>query len=126
MISFFFNKFGKFFLPGLNIEIKSTEHDWNRYHITYGRQLLELNKRYSQILNDGDYLFENNELARKRDIPPLHPNHRLLYETIIQLAPKSIIEIGCGWGDHLKKISILCPEAKLCGIDLSSKQLFFP
>ena len=41
------------------------------------------------MLREGDYTLEAGELLRTRQsLLPLHPNHRLLYETILQLWPK--------------------------------------
>lgn len=99
------------------------DFNWKEYHRIYGNQLSELSKIHSQILKHEDYIFRNNELTLNQEILPLHPNHRLLYETILQLSPNSVMEIGCGWGDHLYNINLLCPEIKLSGIDLSNKQI---
>ena len=131
IISFSFNKFRNI-LPkeqvqkNQNTKVDSPLKDdfnWKEYHRIYGNQLSELSKTYTQILKHDDYIFKNNELTINHDILPLHPNHRLLYETILNLSPNSVMEIGCGWGDHLYNINLLYPEIKLSGIDLSNKQI---
>ncbi len=99
------------------------DFNWKEYHRIYGKQLSELSEIHTQILKNGDYVFKNKELALNHDILPLHPNHRLVYETLLQLSPNSVIEVGCGWGDHLYNMKLLCPEIKLSGIDLSDKQI---
>ncbi len=99
------------------------DFNWKNYHRIYGKQLSELSEIHTQILSHDDYIFKNNELTLNQNILPLHPNHRLLYETIFQLSPNSVMEIGCGWGDHLYNISLLNPTIELNGIDLSDKQI---
>lgn len=99
------------------------DFDWELYHVHYQGELSDIAKRHSQILSPGDYSFEKNELVRNHDILPLHPNHRLLYETILQLSPSSIMEIGCGGGDHLWNLSVLAPSTKLYGRDISIEQI---
>ena len=55
----------------------------------------------------------------------MHPNHRLLYETIIQLNPESIFEMGCGNGMHLANLQLLLPNVASRGIDRSQEQINF-
>lgn len=99
------------------------DFDWGLYHDYYAGQLSDIVKRHTQILSKNDYIFRENELVINREILPLHPNHRLLYETILQLSPVSVMEIGCGGGDHLWNINVLSPAIKLYGRDISSEQI---
>ena len=107
---------------------KKTKDDfhWDYYNTHYRGELEEILKTHSQILKDGDYIFKENRLIKSNSgIADLHMNHRLLYETILQLNPESVLELGCGGGDHLHNLSILYPKLKLVGLDLSEKQLQF-
>ena len=72
-------------------------------------------------------MYDKNSCLNKTNdvILPLHPNHRLLYETILQLNPRSLEEIGCGCGDHLYNLGVLSPEINLSGIELSAAQIKF-
>ncbi|MBT9168799.1 MAG: hypothetical protein DDT19_02147 [Syntrophomonadaceae bacterium] len=100
------------------------DFDWKLYNILYRGELINIAKEHTQILKEGDYMFKDNNLVKsKEDILPLHPNHRLLYETIAQLSPASVFELGCGGGDHLHNISLLVKNTKLYGVDLSDEQL---
>ncbi len=56
-------------------------------------------------------------------LQPFHPNQRLLLETIAQLNPKSVTELGCGFGDNLYNLGLLLPDCKLRGYDISAKSL---
>jgi methyltransferase family protein len=56
---------------------------------------------------------------------PLHPAHRLLYETVLSLHPRSVCEFGFGGGDHLANLSLLLPKASLLGFEVSEDQLAF-
>jgi tRNA G46 methylase TrmB len=98
------------------------EFDWEEYPKTYKKELVDLAKICTQTLNCDDYVYKNSELMLNRDILPLHPNHKMLYETILQLSPSPVIELGCGGGDHLRNINTLAPEIKLYGRDISTDQ----
>ncbi len=99
------------------------DFDWDKYHTHYKGELSDISKEHTQVLNTGDYEFKENELLIKREIAPLHPNHRLLYETIIQLSPSTLMELGCGACDHLHNISVLAPDINLYGRELSYEQI---
>lgn len=99
------------------------DFDWGVYPSHYQSELAEIQKSHTLKLSSRDYVFSNGNLILERNILPLHPNHRLLYETILQLQPKSVMEIGCGGGDHLYNLMILLPQIELHGCDLSPEQL---
>lgn len=100
------------------------DFDWSSYSLHYRGELAGISKEHTLVLREGDYEFRDGSLSQARaGILPLHPNHRLLYETILQLSPKSVFELGCGGGDHLANISLLMPGVALHGIDISPQQL---
>lgn len=99
------------------------DYDWGKYHTTYSNQQERISKKRTQILKNGDYEFDGKSLGITKDILPLHPNWRLLYETILQLQPGSILECGCGWGDHMANIKVLMPSVEISGNDISEKQI---
>lgn len=98
--------------------------DWPLYCLHYGGELKKDAKTATLALRRDDYKFQNGFLIREnKNIKPLHPNHRFLYETIMQLNPNSIYEMGCGTGMHLHNMSILLSNARICGTDLLDIQL---
>jgi ubiquinone/menaquinone biosynthesis C-methylase UbiE len=99
------------------------DFDWDLYTQHYKGELKHVEENATAILQPGDYVFEKSELKKLSQTKPLHLNHHLLYETILQLNPKSVLEIGCGGGDHLKNLHILQPSLTIYGEDLSAKQL---
>lgn len=99
---------------------------WEDYNLRYRAELDWNERHYTQSLAPGDYELVGGSLVMKHDgLRPLHPNPRLLYETILQLAPESAFELGCGGGDHLHNLNVLSPEIKLRAIDRDEKQLAF-
>lgn len=104
-------------------KIISDDFDWDNYHIHYQDELNNDKNRVTAILKKGDYEFYKKELKKKTNIKPLHHNHRLLYETILQINPGTVLEVGCGGGDHLSNLKLLNSKIKLYGIDLLPKQL---
>jgi SAM-dependent methyltransferase len=101
------------------------EFDWKYYADLYRDGLKDVEKDHTLALKSGDYVFENGTLILKKDIKPLHPNYHIIYETILQLKPVSVMEIGCGGGDHLHNLSILFPDIRLHGFDISAGQVEF-
>lgn len=103
---------------------KKDMFNWSLYHLHFKGELKVGSKKLTQSLKDGDYVFTDGKLLQKnRSIKPLHSGHKLLYETILQLHPSSVFEMGCGTGVHLHNLGILLPKATVCGIDLSERQL---
>ena len=104
--------------------LKKDMFNWTLYNLHYKGELKEARKNYTLTLKHGDYQFRDSQLLKNnKNIKPLHSSHHLLYETIMQLNPQSVFEMGCGTGMHLHNLQTLLPEAKICGVDLSSQQL---
>ena len=98
--------------------------NWSLYHLHYKGELKGNAKNYLPFLSVGDYEFTNNKLIKKNtSIKPLHQSFQFLYETILQLNPQSVFEMGCGTGVHLHNLQTLLPQARICGVDLSNQQL---
>jgi hypothetical protein len=76
------------------------------------------------IIKEDDYSFINDKLICniKKDFV-LHSNHHVLYETLLSLNPKSVIEFGCGGGDHLRNLNTLNKFVELNAFDRSINQL---
>ncbi|NVM02903.1 MAG: class I SAM-dependent methyltransferase [Candidatus Helarchaeota archaeon] len=74
---------------------------------------------------DDKFSIINGKIILDTNLAPLHPINKLLYETIYNLNPKSILEIGCGAGDSLVNLKKILPETEIYGCDLSKKQLEF-
>jgi len=106
-------------------EFAADDFDWRSYSREYRGELKAIEKQHTLRLAPGDYLLEAGALRARSAKLPLHPNHRLLYETILQLAPGSVMEVGCGGGDHLHNLSVLAPAMTIHGADRSEDQLQF-
>ncbi len=105
-------------------KLKKDMFNWTLYNLHYKGELKEARKNYTLALNPADYEFNNSKLIKvNKKIKLLHPSHRFLYETILQLNPESVFEMGCGTGVHLHNLQTLLPKARICGIDLSHQQL---
>lgn len=98
--------------------------DWSLYNIHYRGEIKKDAKQYTLKLNAGDYHLIDSELKQiNKKIKPIHYNWRLIYETILQLNPVSVLELGCGNGMHLYNIHVLNPAIELFGLDRSQKQI---
>lgn len=98
---------------------------WADYNVRYREEIAQNERHFTQRLTSGDFAFSNGSLQATRDVRPLHPNFRLLYETVLQLKPESVLELGCGGGDHLHNLHVLAPEIALYGVDRDAKQLAY-
>ncbi len=101
------------------------DYEWQFYTGIYRDGLQGIEKEHSLVLRFGDYDFQQGKLIKKYSGLPLHPNYSIIYETLLQLQPESIMEIGCGCGDHLHNIRTLAPAIELHGVDISKGQLEF-
>lgn len=109
-------------MSGSPDEYEGDDFDWSRYHLEYSQQLEELEFIHTLRLDDGQWEVKDGSIELNRGLP-LHPNHKALYETIMALQPSSVLEAGCGGGDHLHNLSKLMPDADIRGIDRSEGQL---
>lgn len=101
------------------------DYDWSLYHLDYSAQIASLEPIHTLRLFEGDFSLEDGALKLREGLRPLHPNHLCLYETIGALAPASVIEVGCGGGDHLHNLGVLYPALQRRGLDRSEGQLSF-
>jgi SAM-dependent methyltransferase len=101
------------------------DYDWKYYTGIYRQGLDGIEKDHALVLKEGDYRFETGKLERKGEILPLNENHRIIYETLLQLNPGTVFEVGCGCGDHIHNIKILDSRIGVYGIDISEGQLDF-
>jgi len=99
------------------------DFNWSRYSIHYQGELELGSKTRTLSIGPDDYKFEGGGLLHKSSQLPLHPNVHTIYETILQLQPKSVLEVGCGGGDNLSNIHTLEPSLHLRGVDISPEQL---
>jgi hypothetical protein len=103
---------------------KGDDFDWGVYTHHYREELREIGGEHLLVIKPGDYAYRDGTLEKvNATTPPLHPNHRLVYETVMRLAPASACEFGCGGGDHLANLQFLAPSMKLFGFDISEHQL---
>lgn len=105
-------------------EAEVDDFDWSRYHLEYGAQIRELDDLHTLRLTDRD-IEVSGSLMLPRGETPLHVNHRLIYEFAAYTQPSSVLEFGCGGGDHLANLIRLLPNADVEGIDRSAGQLAF-
>ncbi len=98
------------------------DFDWRAYSRDYRAELQSIERTNATRLEAGAYRYADGALTHRAGLP-LHPNHRLLYETVLQLQPRSVFEVGCGGGDHLANLHLLDPSIELHGGDRSTDQL---
>lgn len=109
-------------LAGSPDEYDGDDFDWSRYHLEYAQQLQEIEATNTLRLHPGQWRMYGETLELLSGLP-LHANHKALYETIVALSPKTVLEAGCGGGDHLHNLSLLMPHASIRGVDRSDGQL---
>lgn len=101
------------------------DFEWSEYNKEYSKQISEIEKENTLILPDGKYSIVEGKIVLEEPSLAFHPNHKLLYETIYDLKPGSLLEVGCGCGDHLANIQKILPETEISGCDLLEDQMRF-
>lgn len=102
------------------------DFDWAVYNEQeYAKQIADLEKQYTFILPDNKYSLSGGKIVLAPGLLPLNEHHQALYEAVYALAPQSVLEVGCGCGDHLANIKKLLPGVQLSGLDLLQPQLDF-
>jgi len=100
------------------------DFNWNVYHHFYSQELKLGENNHTLIINKKNFKFKKNEIIKTNSqAKNLHPNHKLLYETILKINPKSILEIGCGGGDHLANLNLINNNFKISEVDRSHEQI---
>ena len=100
------------------------DFDWSKYHSYYQEELKSISKVHTLVIDEESWTFVDGVLSSSEPSAlPLHPNHKLLYETILELSPLSALEAGCGGGDHLYNLKTLRRDLVLHGVDRSDMQL---
>ncbi len=100
------------------------DFNWDRYHLYYQQELISTGKFHTLLPQAGDFEFSEHVIKKNNPlVQDLHPNHQLLYEIILNINPKSILEVGCGGGDHLRNLKFFNPEFNALGADRSEEQI---
>ena len=101
------------------------DFDWENYtQDSYHRRLKkDVETEFRAISSAGQLSFDAETGILTSQGEPIHPNHHLIFETIGQLAPASVHEVGCGGGDHVANATALYPDIDVTGGDRGATQL---
>ena len=102
------------------------DFDWFSYTEDSYRHVLEeeLEPTYTTKLAGTDWSLQQGKVVTHNG-KPVHPNHSVLYESILMLAPRSVFEFGFGGGDQLANLGVLLPTIRLGGAEISPQQIHF-
>lgn len=104
--------------------LSGDDFNWSKYHLHYREEIASTSKSNSLILGHKDFSINGGKLTLLKQNSIL-PSHHALYESIATLKAVSLLEIGCGGGDHLTNLSTVFPSKLVRGVDLSEKQIAF-
>jgi SAM-dependent methyltransferase len=105
-------------------KILNDDFDWDKYPNYYKQELKSTSRFHTLVIKNKSFEFKNGELIKKDSSDKdLHSNHEVLYRAILSLSPESVLEVGCGGGDHLANIHALNPSIQLFGVDRSPGQI---
>ena len=99
------------------------EFNWGAYPSAYAQQKAQLMKSHTHLLTEDNHDLVAGQIIMRQGAKPLHAQHKILYETILEINPADVHEFGCGWGDHLANIRLLNPNIEVFGSDISAKQI---
>jgi trans-aconitate methyltransferase len=102
--------------------------NWERYHSDYEEEIKIIEKTNTVLISNDLIEIKGNKILYKnkdKNTKFLIDGHKHLYETILELNPLSVLEVGLGGGDHLYNLNKLNPDFELHGVDRSEKQLNF-
>ncbi|MFY9213070.1 MAG: class I SAM-dependent methyltransferase [Aestuariivita sp.] len=108
-----------------NRKFYDDDFDWENYTAdSYHRRIQTDIETQFRASSTGDQLSFDPETGQvsTRDAD-IHPNQLLILETIGQLRPASVHEVGCGGGDHLATAAQLFPTSDFTGGDRGATQL---
>lgn len=110
-----------------NRKFYDDDFDWDNYtEDSYARRVKgDVETHYATSMDPAKAQIDTEAGVLRHDGPPSHPNHQLILDAIVQLAPGSVHEVGCGGGDHVGNIKALFPDIVVTGGDRSSSQLRF-
>lgn len=108
----------------VNRPLDDDDFNWKTYHLYYEQEMISTEKENTLHPQGGDFEYLDGHIRQvSNKVKPLNPNHELLYEVILKLTPSSVLEVGCGGGDHLRNLIFFNPQLDVHGIDRSEGQL---
>ncbi len=102
-----------------------TEWDWEARSQVFWQDYQDSDKDNVRKLSAVPWEFKDRVLSVQgvAGLNPLHPNIRLLLETVKQLRPASVADFGYGFGDILYNVGLLLPDAELYGYDIAAHKI---
>ena len=104
--------------------LSGDDFNWSSYHLHYREEISSISRVNSLVLEIDDFSLRDGKLSLVKQNSIL-PSHHALYESIAILQASSLLEVGCGGGDHLTNLSTIFPTKQVLGIDLSKEQIEF-
>jgi SAM-dependent methyltransferase len=115
-------RIGRYLLGSAPSTFAEDDFNWGRYHLEYEQQLRNLEAHHNLRLQPGEATWNESGIEGS-SAALLHGNHELLYTTVLGLRPCSVLEAGCGGGDHLHNLLLLDPNLRVAGVDRSKEQI---
>ncbi len=102
-----------------------TKRDWEAMSPKLWQDYQDSDKDNVHKLSAVPWEFKDRVLSIQdvAGLNPLHPNTRLLLETVKQLEPASVADFGYGFGDILYNVGLLLPDAELYGYDIAAHKM---